>query len=290
MVEGLQLRVITAVVLMACLVLVTTLVPPYYFAFLMAFMVLMAGWEWAGLLGLDNTRSRICYQTTVALSLSGAFFLLQVRPDAADINVFRGSMILLLGLVWWLLAFFMLLGYPGNTRYWADRSRIGLMGLLTLVPAWTGMVMLKYLAPEGYLLIGLVILVAAVDIGAYFAGTFCGKRKLAARLSPNKSWEGVWGGLAATVATGLLSIWCFGRFVASLHTWQTVVLVGLSLVVAWLAVVGDLVESMLKRNSHVKDSGRLLPGHGGLLDRVDSLMAVTPAYVLTLILTLFELE
>ncbi|MCY4263557.1 MAG: phosphatidate cytidylyltransferase [Gammaproteobacteria bacterium] len=290
MIEGLKLRVITAVALMVSLVLVSILVPPYFFAFLMAFLVLMATWEWAGLVGLDNFRSRVAYQSTVALMLVGTFFLIEVRPCATAINALHGSMILVLGLLWWLLAFIMLLGFPGNTRYWADRSRIGLMGVLTLVPAWTGMVMLKYLAPQGYLIISLVTLVAAVDIGAYFAGTCYGKRKLAPKLSPNKSWEGVWGGLFATIAVGLLFIWCFGRFVVSLSLWQAVVLMLLCLLIAWLAVVGDLVESMLKRHSHVKDSGQLLPGHGGLLDRVDSLMAVTPGYVLTVMFTLFEME
>ena len=195
-----------------------------------------------------------------------------------------------LGLLWWVVAFFILIGYPSNTTMWNDKSRIGLMGLLTLVPTWVGVTLLKYLAPAGYLVIGLVILVAAVDVGAFFAGTLFGKRKLAPALSPKKSWEGVWGGVGTCVAVGCLFIWMFDYYIAELSLWQVVMLLAISLVASCLAVVGDLLESMLKRNSQVKDSGQLLPGHGGVLDRVDGLVAVTPAYVLMIIFTLFELN
>jgi len=290
MIEGLKLRVITALILLFALIAVTTQLSAYLFSLLMAVIVLIASWEWAGLIGLDKSRSRIAYQTTVALMLMGAFFLIGVRPGAESIDAVRSAMVLFLGLLWWVFAFFMLLGYPANKPMWNDKSRIGLMGLLTLVPTWVGITLLKYLAPPGYLVIGLVILVAAVDVGAYFAGSLFGKRKLAPELSPKKSWEGVWGGVGTCVAVGLLFIWLFSRFISPLNLWQVCLLLGLCFVVSCLAVVGDLLESMLKRNSEVKDSGQLLPGHGGVLDRVDGLVAVTPAYVLTLLFVLFELE
>lgn len=284
------MRIITAVLLLIALLLVTTQLSPYLFSLLMAVIVLIASWEWAGLIGLDTSRARISYQTTVALMLMGAFFLIEVRPGANAIDTIRSSMIMFLGLLWWVVAFFILIGYPSNTTMWNDKSRIGLMGLLTLVPTWVGVTLLKYLAPAGYLVIGLVILVAAVDVGAFFAGTLFGKRKLAPALSPKKSWEGVWGGVGTCVAVGCLFIWMFDYYIAELSLWQVVMLLAISLVASCLAVVGDLLESMLKRNSQVKDSGQLLPGHGGVLDRVDGLVAVTPAYVLMIIFTLFELN
>ncbi len=290
MIEGLKLRVVTALILLCALIAVTAQLSAYLFSLLMAVIVLIAGWEWAGLIGLDKSRSRIAYQTTVALMLMGAFFFIGVRPGAESIDTVRSAMILFLGLLWWVFAFFMLLGYPANKPMWNDKSRIGLMGLLTLVPAWVGITLLKYLAPPGYLVIGLVILVAAVDVGAYFSGSLFGKHKLAPEISPKKSWEGVWGGVGTCVAVGLLFTWLFSRYVNPLDVWQVYLLFGLCFVVSWLAVVGDLLESMLKRNSEVKDSGQLLPGHGGVLDRVDGLVAVTPVYVLTLLLVLFELE
>ena len=290
MIEGLQRRVMTAVLLLLGLVAVTTLAAPFYFALLLAIAVLVASWEWAGLSGRHARWARIRYQAIMAASLSAAFFLLAVRPDVATVNLLAATVLLLGGLLWWILAFFMLRGYPHNTVHWAARSRIGLMGILTLVPAWVGMVMLKYLAPGGYLLIALVLLVAAVDVGSYFAGHYLGKRKLAPGLSPNKSWEGVWGGVASCVLVGLLLIWCYSRYVSPLDHWQLLVLLVLCPVMAVLAVTGDLVESMLKRHCRLKDSGQLLPGHGGLLDRVDGLVAVTPAYVLTLLLALGSAE
>ena len=164
------------------------------------------------------------------------------------------------------------------------------MGILALVPTWVGVVLLKFLEPQGYLVIALVVMVAAVDIGAYFAGSYLGRRKLAPELSPNKSWEGVWGGLATCLLLGAVLIYLLHRYVVSLSLIQTSVLLVLCLLTTLFAVIGDLLESMLKRNSQVKDSGQLLPGHGGVMDRIDGLIAVTPVFVLTILYTLFEVE
>ena len=150
--------------------------------------------------------------------------------------------------------------------------------------------MLKNVAPEGYLVISLMRMVAAGDVGAYFAGTYLGRNKLAPQLSPNKSWEGVWGGLITCLVLGIAMIIALHVNVVTLSLSQVIILVLLCPLVTLFAVIGDLVESMLKRNSQVKDSGQLLPGHGGVLDRVDALIAVTPIYVLTILLTLFEVE
>lgn len=288
--RSLQLRIVTAVILMLGLIALTTLLMPFLFAVAIAGIVLMASWEWSSLIGLQRRNSRILYQVTVFVMLLGAFFLLGVTPGAVVIDGLRASMVLFLGIIWWLVAFVMLLGYPDNVGQWNDKSRIGLMGILALLPTWSGIVLLKYLAPQGYLVISLVVMVAAVDIGAFFAGTFFGHRKLAPQLSPNKSWEGVWGGLAVCLLLGATLIYVLHRYVVPLSLVQTLALLVLCLLVALFAVIGDLVESMLKRNSHIKDSGQLLPGHGGVLDRVDGLIAVTPAYVLTILYTLFEVE
>ena len=180
----------------------------------------------------------------------------------------------------------MLFGYPGNARQWNDKSKIGLMGLLALIPTWVGIVVLKYLLPSGFLVLGLVIMVAAVDVGAYFAGRAFGSRPLAPSLSPKKTWEGVWGGLATCCVVGALFVWGMHSYLFELNIWQIIVLLFSSLVITVFAVVGDLVESMLKRNSNLKDSGHILPGHGGILDRVDAILAVTPASVIILLLTL----
>ena len=288
--KSLQQRIVTAVILLIALLAVTMLLPPMVFSIAIAIVVLLVSWEWSRLIGLERTNSRLLYVSTMLVMLLGAFVLLGVTPGAKSIDVLRASLVLMLGLLWWLLAFVILKGYPDNTPSWNDRSRIGLMGLLALVPTWVGVVLLKFLNPEGYLVISLIILVAAVDVGAYFAGTYFGRRKLAPALSPNKSWEGVIGGLFTCLLVGAGFIAAAHRYLAPLNLSQVLVLVLLCFITTYFAVVGDLVESMLKRNSKVKDSGQLLPGHGGFMDRVDGLVAVTPAYVLILVFTLFEME
>ena len=160
------------------------------------------------------------------------------------------------------------------------------MGLLALVPAWTGLVTMKVILPSGYLVLGVVIAVAAVDVGAYFAGKFFGNRPLAPSLSPKKTWEGVWGGFATCCAVSAVLVWAAQRYLFELSLAQISVLLLSCITTALFAVVGDLVESMLKRNSDLKDSGSILPGHGGVLDRVDGLLAVAPMSVLILVFVL----
>ncbi|MDA0689042.1 MAG: phosphatidate cytidylyltransferase [Proteobacteria bacterium] len=289
MIEGLKQRVATALVLISALAAFTIFLPPFLYAIFIGLLVMAASWEWSGLVEGANSKGRVIYLATVLLMLLGAFGVLQINPVSQQPDVLRAAMILMLGLLWWTLSFLLVKGYPGTSGLWNDNSRIAVMGLLALLPTWVGIVLLKYLDPGGMLVLGLVIMVAAVDVGAYFAGNQFGKRKLAPLLSPNKSWEGVWGGLITCLLIGFLFAWLLNRFLTPLAGWQFAVLLLLPIPVAAFAVLGDLVESMLKRNSQVKDSGQLLPGHGGLLDRVDGLLAATPLFVLTLLFVLFEL-
>ena len=284
--DGLKQRIITAVILLLCLFTATTLFPPFWFALFIAAVVLVASWEWGALIGLTDSKSRQAYLATMILMLIGALLLLGLEPGTDGIDLFRALMVLSLGLVWWLIAWLMLFGYPDNAKQWNDKSKIGLMGLLALIPTWVGIVVLKYLLPSGFLVLGLVIMVAAVDVGAYFAGRAFGFRPLAPSLSPKKTWEGVWGGLATCCVVGALFVWGMHSYLFELNIWQIIVLLLSSLVITVFAVVGDLVESMLKRNSNLKDSGHILPGHGGILDRVDAILAVTPASVIILLLAL----
>jgi phosphatidate cytidylyltransferase len=176
--------------------------------------------------------------------------------------------------------------FPEFKSAWNTESKIALMGIFALIPTWIGVVLLKYLEPLGALVLGLVILVAAVDIGAYFSGRALGKTKLAPELSPNKTWEGVWGGVALSLFAMLLFAWILDTYFYNLDTTQFCILAATSLVLAFFSVTGDLLESMLKRNQKLKDSGKILPGHGGILDRVDGLIAATPIFALTMIYVL----
>lgn len=282
----LKQRVITAVILLLALIAATTQLPSFYFSIFIAAIILQAAWEWAGLISPNGDAPKLPFVASVALMLLGSFFLLGIAPDAIVIDSLRVSFVLLLGLLFWLLSLFLLSGYPDNSRLWNNESKIALMGLLVLVPTFVGVVALKYLMPSGHLVLALVILVAAVDVGAYFVGVNFGSRKLAAKLSPKKSWEGVWGGMALCLVVSAAFIWYLHNYLMPLSRVEMFTLLLLSVGVTFFSVVGDLIESMLKRNSGVKDSGAVLPGHGGVLDRVDGLVAATPLFVLVMLIVL----
>ena len=282
--NGLRQRVVTAIILLVAIIALTLLTTPLAFAAAVAVIVLLAAWEWGGFAQFGGVGSRLLYTLTVLVSLLGAAALCGFWSSAGPFAFFRVILILCCGVLWWCIAACLLAGYPGNSAHWGHRSVIGLMGLLALVPAWTGLVALKVILPSGYLVLGVVIAVAAVDVGAYFAGKFLGNRPLAPSLSPKKTWEGVWGGFATCCAVSAVLVWAAQRYLLELSSAQISVLLLSCITTTLFAVVGDLVESMLKRNSDLKDSGSILPGHGGVLDRVDGLLAVAPISVLILML------
>jgi len=286
MTRVLKQRVLTAVILLVTLILATTQLSSFYFSLFVAAVILIAAWEWTGLISPNKEIAKLPYLASIAAMLLGSFFLLGISPDEPSIDGFRASLVLMLGLLFWLISLFFLAGYPENSSLWNDESKIALMGVLVLMPTFAGIVVLKYLLPSGYLVLALVILVAAVDIGAYFFGVNFGSRKLAEKLSPKKSWEGVWGGAAVCLLVAALFVWLMHNNLQALSSMQVAILLILSVGVTFFSVVGDLIESMLKRNCGVKDSGTVLPGHGGVLDRVDGLVAATPLFVLTMMLVL----
>jgi phosphatidate cytidylyltransferase len=157
----------------------------------------------------------------------------------------------------------------------ASRLAFAVQGLLVLVPAWFSFVVLRCYDPGGrWFVLALLLVVWAADASAYFAGRAFGRHRLAPGISPGKSWEGFVAGLAGAALAGAVA-----------GIWSPVgpaVLAPLAAVAALVSVVGDLVESRLKRAAGAKDSGRLIPGHGGLLDRIDSLTAAAPMFALGL--------
>jgi phosphatidate cytidylyltransferase len=150
------------------------------------------------------------------------------------------------------------------------------VGFLVLVPAGLGLVHLVRLLPDGrLLLLYLLVLIAAADVGAYFGGRAFGRRKLAPHVSPGKTWEGFAAGMLASIIIAALGAALFDQ---PFWPW-----LALCLLVAVVSVIGDLTESMFKRHVGLKDSGTLLPGHGGVLDRIDSLTAAAPTFLLGLL-------
>ena len=256
-------RVLTALLLVAALLIILFAVPPETGVVLFGVLILMGAWEWAGLSGLLRPVGRATYTLLTALLIGLLAWKVRVR--------FMPEALLWFQVCTWAVAGVSLARFPVRI----SPLMAGAGGLVILPLTWMALAYLLRapdLGPVWVLL--LFAVVAAADVGAYFTGRRFGRLRLAPRISPGKTWEGLIGGLVCVAFVALAAAWYLGAPPA----W----LLGLALAVAGISVVGDLSLSMLKRNAGVKDSGQLFPGHGGVLDRIDSLLAATPLYVLGL--------
>ena len=260
----LKLRLLTAAVLIPLMVWATYALPTLGLGALMGIFILAAAWEWAGLCGITGL-GRILYIVIVAV-VSVLLYRAPIVP------------VMLLSAAWWLWALFEMVYYR-DVRAGLLASRVGkvVSGLFVLVPAWIAPLWLHARPADGWMLVlFLLVLVWSADSGAYFAGKSWGKTKIAPHISPGKSREGVLGGLIAVGLVALMSGWLIWRFESD----KLLVWVLLAMGVALISVIGDLMESRFKRAAGVKDSGNLLPGHGGVLDRIDAFTAAAPFFVL----------
>ncbi len=273
----LKQRVITAIIMISVIGSGIFLLPPLGLAGLIGVLVVIAAWEWSALAGLSHFIGKTLFTVSVLLLLMLSAWHTQILSANANGDKVRD--ILGLGCLWWAIALLWVRSYPGSAVIWHSTPMRILMGFLTLVPAWLALVYLRVHAHGIALIFLLIAMVAAADIGAYFSGLRWGKAKLAPNVSPGKSWAGFWGGLAAS--TGLVMIlWLL--FDGVEHNVLAVLVV--AVVTSLASVLGDLLESMIKRQQGVKDSGRILPGHGGMMDRLDSMTAAAPVFALSLLL------
>jgi phosphatidate cytidylyltransferase len=253
-------RVITALLLAPLVLLVIFWLPHAATMAALALLVIGAAWEWSAFPRFTQHSARILYVAVVAACIAATWWF-GVQRDEIDrlINA---------ALLWWVFALIWVAIAPARV----NRTTAAGAGLLVLVPAWLALSRLHALGPQ--LLLFLILLVVAADVGAYFAGRNFGRNKLAPRVSPGKTWEGVLGGFVAAAVLAAIGVWWFKvdapRFVA------------LCLIVVVASIIGDLTESLFKRHAGLKDSGTLLPGHGGLLDRVDSVTAAAPVFLIGL--------
>ncbi len=254
----LKLRVITTVIALAAIAAVLWFVPPAYTEMIVALLLLAGAWEWAGFLGAEGPAIRIAYVLLTGTVMAIAYLQLPGQTE----------FVLLVACAWWLGALFWTFWFP--TPIPAPVRWV--CGLLVIVPLFVAIVTLLRLGVEYLLFVLLIVWLA--DGGAYFAGKWLGRVKLAPAISPGKTWEGVVGGLL------LVSILAVG--VAAWQDTRIAVLWPFCLAVAAISVVGDLTVSMFKRTAGLKDSGALFPGHGGVLDRTDSIAAAAPLFALGL--------
>jgi phosphatidate cytidylyltransferase len=272
----LKKRIITAVCLVTIFLLDLLLLPAPWFMSLVALVVVISAWEWADLSGFTAKRQRILYGVFVFLvgiallefiGLSNGF-------SVADVSTDNMSLLLTSAGLWWAIALLWVQGYPSSAILWSNRWARLVMGLLVLLPCFVALLFLHQQPLGIWLILWVAAIVSTADIFAYFSGRAFGKRKLAKSVSPGKSWEGVIGGVFACVVLAI----CIAYF-ADKNVWLTLLVV---IPTAFASVLGDLLESMVKRHRGIKDSGSILPGHGGILDRIDGLTAAIPIFTLML--------
>jgi phosphatidate cytidylyltransferase len=261
-------RLLTAAILVPLVVLGVLWLPTTILAVLLALLVLLAGYELTRLAGIQQR----VMQTGVLLVLALFMGLLYPHLQAA-----WWFSVQLLTTLWWLVVSVVLvLRRQAIQVSGQNRPGVLVLGCVLLLVAWASMLYIHAMGQSGpYVLLFLLVLIWSADSGAYFAGRAWGKRRLAPVVSPGKTWTGVAG---ATVAA-IICAFVFWHFV-DMAARQGILLV--CVWVAWLSIGGDLWESLLKRQAGMKDSGHLLPGHGGVLDRIDSLLAAAPAFTVGL--------
>ncbi len=269
----LKYRILTALILVPVFIGALFYLGPTGIAVLFGIVVAAGAWEWGGFAGL-GFMARMSYLVPV-LAL-GSAAIAALFGDTAAMPL---TGMVAVGALFWLFALFAMATPGGGAHQFLYRSVAGklLAGLVALDLAWLSAAALHLLDPRRpWLILFVFLLVWTADTFAYFAGHKFGRHKLAPSVSPGKTIEGVIGGLLGVLALSVIA----GVFVWQWRGNQWVAWLLLAIVTALVSVVGDLVESQYKRIAGVKDSGSILPGHGGVLDRVDALIAALPVFLL----------
>ncbi len=267
-------RVVTALVLAPLMLAGIYLLPPVWFSAFIGLIVVLGAWEWANLAGFQKMGSRLGLALVTAALLLAVSWVQNVTPVT-------WLTLTLWSLLWWIVAFGLVVSYPASQKWIRLRWVRLIIVVPVLLPFWLGLNVLKGRPDADLVLTWLMLLVWGADIGAYFAGRAFGRRKLAPSVSPGKTWAGVYGGMTTSmIISAAIGLWLLGDLSRS----QWALLLVLSALVVAISVLGDLWESLLKRYRGIKDSSQLLPGHGGILDRIDSLCAATPMFCLLLAL------
>ena len=273
-------RIITALVLAPLAILAIFFLPLKFFMLFGAALFLLASKEWAGFVSKKPSHITLY---VFGLFLGGTLILIPV--DA----IWQGTVpnkYLISGLiaanVWWCIALMLVVRYPKSATLWQSSQLIkSIFGLLTLIPFFWGLIVLRSVNMEhdfyfgAELLMYVFLLVWAADTGAYFAGKNFGKHKLAPNVSPGKTIEGFLGGLLSAMIVAYLATYFF-----AIPSEKIMFFLVASLITTLVSALGDLTESIFKREAGLKDSSNLLPGHGGILDRIDSLTAAVPVFTL----------
>ncbi len=274
----LKQRVITALFLAVIFLAALFGLPAGYFSFFIGAVVLIGSWEWAGLSGFNAVWQRTFYTLVNLVLMICASVYLGFEGEATPrLNEEAIRDLLIVGCGWWALALLLVQGYPSSSLLWGHQGLRLLMGLVVLIPTWVALVYVRQQVNGAWLVLLLILIVAIADSGGYFAGRRFGRHKLAPAVSPGKTWEGFAGGFFANclLALGL----------SQALDMSFLIMLAIVVPTSLISVLGDLLESMVKRHAGVKDSGSILPGHGGILDRVDGITAGAPIFAMALLAT-----
>ncbi|WP_127959681.1 phosphatidate cytidylyltransferase [Serratia microhaemolytica] len=279
----LKSRIITALLLIPVVIAALFFLSPLGFTLVTLTVCLLAAWEWGPLAGFTARAERIWVAIIFGALLVLTLFGVPLHHPST--HYLQIAFSLWISLFWWSAALVLVLLYPTSATLWRYSHVLRLIfGLLTIMPFFWGMLTLRQINYDqnpftgAWWLLYVMLLVWAADSGAYTFGKLFGKHKLAPKVSPAKTWEGLVGGIITSAAISAV----FGYF-APLQIAPLTLLI-CSVVAVLASALGDLTESMFKREAGIKDSGNLIPGHGGILDRIDSLTAAIPVFACLLLL------
>ncbi|MBT5229912.1 MAG: phosphatidate cytidylyltransferase [Methylococcales bacterium] len=262
-------RILTAAVLIPVMVWLVFFAEQVIFQYAMLLIVSVGGWEWARLVGFEKTVTHVAYAALVAV----VGYILLVTSTLLMIAILSVLILLV-----WTVNIVQVFQYQGELLAQGELQKMPMFSGIVILPA-TAIFMIQIHDFDPQLLFVCMLLIWTADTGAYFSGRQFGKKKLAPSVSPGKSWEGVYGGMMAVVVVAYFASGYVGYTGVDQVYFVLLAIVGVA-----LSVFGDLYESLLKRKSGIKDSSQILPGHGGILDRTDSMLSAMPLFCLGFIL------
>ncbi|VFP79641.1 phosphatidate cytidylyltransferase [Candidatus Erwinia haradaeae] len=272
------LRLITALILIPIVILSLFSLSITKFTVIIFFISILAAWEWSYFLGLSSSFFKVIFTVSCGVILLGCMVGVLSNFQYVALSLSHNN-IVWVSLFWWLIAMLLVYYYPHSAFFWRHSCMLRvLFGFMIIFSFFCGMLNIRQYNYDIdhnigiWQLLYLLCLVWGADSGAYLFGKRFGNHQLVPKLSPGKTWEGFWGGLL----TSLVICFLFSEFV--LIKKSLILMFFLSIIVFLASVLGDLSESMFKREASIKDSGNLLPGHGGILDRIDSLTAAAPVF------------
>lgn len=272
--SNLNFRFISSIILIPLIIYIIFLPSIDTFGYFIILISTLAFWEWTQFISLKKNISKI------TISFSFGILLLIIQNLFQNIKKYKEKIfyILHISIIWWIFAIILVLTFPKSSKIWCKSLILKtIFGILTILPFYCSVFFLKKINYHQNntgktLLLYVIMLVWSTDIGSYFSGYFFGKKKLAKKLSPKKTIEGVIGGFILSIIFYFLF-----TFVFKIITFSKKILF-YSIIVIIMSIFGDLTESMFKRQSKINNSGNLIPGHGGILDRIDSLTAAIPIF------------